>query len=275
LRVFAEADLDNFPRGIEEWETLHVMRLLYKDRDVRKSIHSLKEPPGGRWYTPKMMDYIRSTPYLMSWWRKGTGRVMKIKGMTEVLMETMGIYLTAYDLAHMRLPHTLAAKPEVVFTQARIQGLTAHTMCALYAPHPRNPPELRGPALLEGLRIWFSDPWVEFSLVAPFMSQFGMKWPIEHLSWTENVARMEFLLNQPMKVTGPEIEVIRDSQVYEIAREHMRDYYKFRKGDSHNIKPSRAVYAHREGNIPKGHIDEWCTFARGNLGNQEAVSLET
>lgn len=217
LRVYARSDED-FPR-IPETKVVRAFESLFRDAWVRNDM-DLSAAPDGREETQVLLDYLLGGAQLGSFWRRTDMRTPShMHGSTALMLKVAGCYIAFWELAHMRLPLRLRFDTDVILFQAFTQGLgleeyrnVVHLdegLVAEFAPERR----------LEGLRKLIEDPWFQFMLVVPFLSQYGVIFP--GAGFTNSIHRMERILYHPYSATIPEMEFIQGCAVYELAKTRM------------------------------------------------------
>lgn len=243
---------------------IQALESLFRDPEVRNDIH-LESAPDGSTATQTLLDYLNSGSQLGSFWRRtGMRTPSHMHGSTALMLETIGCYISFWEIAHMRIPLRLRFDTDVILFQAFTQGVRLEEyrnivhldseMVAEFAPARR----------LEGLRKLLTDPWFEFMLVVPFLPQYGFIFPGQ--GFTNSVHRMERILYHPYSATVPEMEFIKSNPVYDLAKKRLRTC-RYR---SDVDRPSLAIqpdghwyYPYRGYSLRRKPLVDWAIWERG------------
>lgn len=259
LRVWALPDQEGFPK-LSTPDIMRAMEDLFRDEERRKTIQKGPVRPELK----KLVAYIRKDKNLMSAWRRHNGYACSVFMKTTPLMESLlnGGRLYPWELAHMALPDTVAYDPDVVSMHAKAQGLSWNDV-GTFASKSDVPINIDAETIGRGLEKLLTDSWFRFALVAPYMLQFGTGF--DGVEFHTEVARVEYLLDNPYQATEGEVQHIAQSPAYQVAWERMTNDIGLAKAQRTHPPPGPVFYE-RPG--PKGGprttpLEDWCIWKKG------------
>lgn len=214
LRLIAKYGLDGMPAPPNEREVVEALTTLWRDEAVRCN-RRLEHTPDDRQFSQELLDFINFSTYLDWYWRREGRRVPVMRSHLEVEQELNCGHISRFELAHLRIPEHLAYDEDVLWMQAFFQGMDHRDLTKLLKMWGGT--DIGGAASrTRGLYKLLSSPWVQFAMTAPFMHQYGQAFG--DALYTENVARMQFLLVNPYRATEGELEAIQSTPFYRDAR---------------------------------------------------------
>jgi hypothetical protein len=196
----------------------NAFKAIWTDEKARRGLNVLDSAPDGRPTTQEWVDFLHHPDgqRLKSFMRDHNGTSGAYFIGQRALSAEVGdnIYWDLWELAHMQMPNTLIYDDDVVAMLAAAQGFSQNDQNVL-ENSGGSPIGRRNEDVLSGFRKMITDRWIRFALTAPYMHQYGIYFP--GANFTDGVARMEFLLKNPYWATRPELDVIEESQEFQLA----------------------------------------------------------
>lgn len=209
--LFNELGLAHGLTAVKERDAVQFMEHAFAHPERRKNLADpvIMQDDALPWGVRRLIERLRSSPTVQSWWRlhNGKSRQINARPMNEAIREALsGGTISPWEYAHFRIPDTLAADGDLVWTMAMAQCTHNHMFQDFEVPNVYK--------RTEAIYRYFTNPWVRFALAAPLMDPMMMDLGA---GFTLNVIRSEFLTRNPFHASTGELEMILSSSTFELA----------------------------------------------------------
>lgn len=269
IRVYAENDPENFPFvGIKVIGSF--MDNVFCNPDVRKNINLLDQSPDGWEQTYRIIQYAKSgtekANLFLRMLRTHKGLARNLKGLKRASKEILfGVNISAYGVAHLRVPRSLAYDRGVMFALAQVQGLEGRhiiNVCNRSWVHGegtrQHPLECHEDWLYEQFTKLLWDPWFQAAYFAHYFPVAG--WDVGARGFTETAERFQYLRTHPYSITTGELEAMTMDPMWA----HSAAKWVHSKRDAHaagrSAHPSNAYYPKGNGLLRDKNLTTWAWF---------------
>lgn len=265
MRIIANYH-DDFPK-VTENTMQSICHHFFRDEENRKRLPLLNPEEHNLPMHREFLEFMQANPQTMGHWTRHNGRARAGFRGTQPLQKELlnGGRIYPFELAHMRIPETLAYDDDVVWMMALCQGAIPN-FANRFLPddHPEKkadyPSVVHASTAARGLEKYLTDPHVRFAIASPYMTQFGIDLG---QSFTKNLSRVEFLLRNPYSASTGELEVVLNTPQFLTGWAQATDAMSMSKGSRPVPPPSGLYFPYSNGSIRRSEVTEWCIWKKG------------